>query len=134
ACLFTSDSQQANRCDRAAQPFSVLTTRPNPHSPRHRPASLPDAISCLGAFRPPVASRRAETSLPAAENLHRKRPEQVQQWDCSYSITSSAMLSSVGETLRPSNRAGGRLMTSSNLLDCTTGKSAGLAPLRIRPT
>jgi hypothetical protein len=26
------------------------------------------------------------------------------------------------------------LMTNSNLADCTTGKSAGFAPLRMRPT
>jgi len=32
------------------------------------------------------------------------------------------------------NLAIGALMTSSNLLDCTTGKSAGFAPLRMRPT
>jgi hypothetical protein len=33
----------------------------------------------------------------------------------------------------PSALAVGTLMTSSNLVDCTTGKSAGLAPLRTRP-
>ena len=51
-----------------------------------------------------------------------------------YSITSSAMAMSEGGTVRPSMRAVEALMTSSNLLDCTTGKSAGLAPLRMRPT
>src|ERR1700738_2505016 len=50
-----------------------------------------------------------------------------------YSITSSARASRVGGTSMPSARAVGRLMTSSNLLDCTTGKSTGLAPLRMRP-
>ena len=34
---------------------------------------------------------------------------------------------------RPSILAVWALMTSSNLLDCTTGRSAGLAPLRMRP-
>ena len=51
-----------------------------------------------------------------------------------HSITSSAVASSVGGTVRPSILAVWALMTSSNLTDCTTGKSAGLAPLRIRPT
>jgi len=51
-----------------------------------------------------------------------------------YSITSSARASSVGGTLRPSIRAVSALMTNSNLLDCTTGRSAGFAPLRMRPT
>ena len=39
-----------------------------------------------------------------------------------YSITSSARASSVGGTSRPSIRALWTLMTSSNLLDCTTGR------------
>jgi hypothetical protein len=51
-----------------------------------------------------------------------------------YSITSSAMASSVGGTSRPSALAVLRLMTSSNLVGCTTGRSVGFAPLRIRPT
>ena len=50
-----------------------------------------------------------------------------------YSITSSARASSLSGTVRPSIVAVWELMTSSNLLDCTTGKSAGLAPLRMRP-
>jgi hypothetical protein len=50
-----------------------------------------------------------------------------------HSITSSAVESSVGGTARPSILAVSALITSSNLLDCTTGKSAGFAPLRMRP-
>jgi len=51
----------------------------------------------------------------------------------SYSITSSASASSVGGTARGSAFAALRLITSSNLVGCKTGRSAGLAPLRIRP-
>src|SRR5215472_5089944 len=50
-----------------------------------------------------------------------------------HSITSSTATSSLSGTVRPSILAVEALMTSSNLLDCTTGKSAGFAPLRIRP-
>ena len=50
-----------------------------------------------------------------------------------HSITSSALASSEVGTVRPSIRAVWALMTSSNLLDCTTGRSAGFAPLRTRP-
>ena len=50
-----------------------------------------------------------------------------------HSITSSARASSVGGTVRPSILAVWALMTSSNLDACTTGRSAGLAPLRMRP-
>src|SRR5262249_22829078 len=50
-----------------------------------------------------------------------------------HSITSSARASSAGGTVSPSILAVCALMTSSNLLDCTTGRSAGFAPLRMRP-
>src|ERR1700737_1510079 len=55
--------------------------------------------------------------------------------DCliSYSITSSASNCIELDTMRPSVLAAFRLMTSSNLVGCSTGKSAGLAPLRILP-
>src|SRR5262245_1479184 len=57
--------------------------------------------------------------------------EQSQQGSA-YSITSSAMLSNVGGTVMPSILAVWALMSSSNLVDCTTGRSAGFAPLRMR--
>jgi hypothetical protein len=50
-----------------------------------------------------------------------------------YSITSSVMARSCGGTSMPSNLAVCRLMTNWNLTACTTGKSAGLAPLRMLP-
>ena len=49
----------------------------------------------------------------------------------SHSITSSAVASKLDATSRPSIRAARALIT--NLLDCTTGRSAGFAPLRMRP-
>src|SRR4030095_6796391 len=49
-----------------------------------------------------------------------------------YSITSSARASSVGGISSPMRRAVLRLITSSNFVDWMTGKSAGLAPLRMR--
>src|SRR5262249_33937794 len=51
-----------------------------------------------------------------------------------HSITSSARASSVSGTVRPSALAVLRLITSSNLVGCWMGKSAGLAPLRMRST
>jgi hypothetical protein len=50
-----------------------------------------------------------------------------------HSITSSARTSINGGIARPSTFAVFRLRTNSNLADCTTGRSAGLAPLRIWP-
>src|SRR5262249_57558666 len=50
-----------------------------------------------------------------------------------YSITSSASARSLAGISRPSALAVLRLITSSNLVDCWIGRSAGLSPLRIRP-
>ena len=49
-----------------------------------------------------------------------------------YSITSSARARSDGGTSIPSDFAVLRLMASKNLVGCSIGSSAGLAPLRIR--
>src|SRR5262245_31791976 len=88
--------------------------------------------------------RRARAQQPDGRHLplrpRRERPrgrrtaEQRDELAPSHSITSSAATSSLSGTVRPSIRAVWWLITSSNLLDCTTGRSAGLAPLRIRPT
>ena len=48
-----------------------------------------------------------------------------------YSITSSAMVNSEGGTTRPNNFAAFRLTVSLKRDGCSTGRSAGLAPLRI---
>src|SRR5262249_47443686 len=50
----------------------------------------------------------------------------------SHSITSSARATSEAGTSMPSACAVARLMTNSNLVGCTTGRSAGLTPLRMR--
>src|SRR5262249_34361087 len=52
----------------------------------------------------------------------------------SHSITSLANASSRSGTLRPSAFAVFRLITSSNLIGCWTGRSDALAPLRILST
>src|SRR6516164_2488629 len=48
-----------------------------------------------------------------------------------HSITSSAVARSVGGTVRPSALALFKLMASSNLTGCSTGRSAGLVPCKI---
>src|SRR5215469_483234 len=49
-----------------------------------------------------------------------------------HSITTSAATSSLSGTVRPSALAVLRLMTSSNLVGWTTGRSAAFSPLRMR--
>jgi len=51
-----------------------------------------------------------------------------------YSITSPALASSDGGTVRPSALAVLRLITNSYLVGACTGRSAGFAPLRMRST
>src|SRR4249919_211018 len=51
-----------------------------------------------------------------------------------HSITSSARASRVGGTSRPSTLAVLRLIASSYLIGCWTGKSAGFAPFKMRST
>src|SRR5262249_40865966 len=67
------------------------------------------------------------------ERIRRHAAEQRDELATLHSITSSARASSVAGISRPSALAVGRLMTNSNLVDWTTGSSAGLAPLRMRP-
>src|SRR6266403_3627239 len=51
-----------------------------------------------------------------------------------HSMSSSALARSCGGMVRPSALAVVRLITSSNLVGCMTGRSAGWAPFRIFPT
>jgi hypothetical protein len=51
-----------------------------------------------------------------------------------YSITSSAVASSVGDIVRPISLAVFRLITSLYLVGACTGRSAGFSPLRMRST
>src|SRR5262245_18946025 len=71
---------------------------------------------------------------PRRERPRRSAAEQTDEFAAPHhSITSSARASSVGGTSRPSALAAIRLMSSSYLVGRTTGRSAGLPPLRILP-
>jgi hypothetical protein len=98
------------------------------------PAGLPGSPSGSHARRcNPITSSagclRARHKWPR----HRRTAEERDELATPHSITSSAVASSVGGTSRPSILAVPALMTSSNLVACTTGRSASLAPLRMRP-
>src|SRR5262245_24688379 len=75
--------------------------------------------------------------LPARRNRPRCRRAAEQRDELAppdHSITSSARASSLSGISMPSALAVLRLTTNSNLVDCTTGKSPGLVPLRILST
>src|SRR6516164_5135945 len=61
----------------------------------------------------------------------RRAAEQRDELAALHSITSSARVSRLSEILSPSVFAVFKLITSSNLVGCRTGRSAGFAPLRI---
>src|SRR5262249_25566620 len=66
----------------------------------------------------------------------RVEPPEIQQSpiEPSHSMTSSARARIDGGTVGPSAVAVFKLMTSSNLVGCSIGRSAGSTPLRIFPT
>src|SRR5262249_535762 len=71
--------------------------------------------------------------------VRRERPgrcaaEQRDELAACHSITSLARRRDDSGIVRPSALAVVRLMTSSNLVGCSTGRSAGFAPLRILST
>ena len=72
--------------------------------------------------------------LPARrERPNGRTTEQGHELAPLHSITSSARPSSESGTVRPSAFAVLRFMSSSILVDCWTGRSAGLSPLSILP-
>ena len=72
-----------------------------------------------------LRSRRERPCRSAADKAEERAP--------SHSITLSALASRSGGTSMPSALAVLRLTTSSNLVGCMTGRSAGFSPLRMRP-
>src|SRR5262249_8216842 len=86
----------------------------------HHGSKPPDAIAWLRARHERPRRRAAEQREEVAARDH--------------SITSSARASSIGGTVRPIAFAVIRLIASSNLVGCSTGKSSGFAPRKILST
>jgi len=96
------------------------------------------------AQRPPPPQQLTSSNEHPAHHRHpwllrarRERPracraaEQRDEVAPLHSITSSAVASSLSGTVRPSVFAVLRLITSSNLVGCSIGRSPGLAPFKI---
>src|SRR5262249_37840450 len=88
-----------------------------------------DDTNRIGFVDSVIEASRQQRQLPPIRPLA-ARNHSVRTSRCSvykgwtYSITSSARASSVGGTVRPRILAVWLLMTSSTLLDCTTGRSS----------
>jgi hypothetical protein len=80
------------------------------------------------AYAPhPVGLLRTRSDRP------RRRAKQRDELAALHSITSSARTSKAVGTVRSRALAVLRLMISSIFVNCTTGRSAGFSPLRMRP-
>ena len=127
SCAPTSSTNAFNGVDCYHPP---RLPRPNPHSARGTTACHFPRFPSLEAF-----GRRPKASVIAAPSVGGRHPKPFTEAAVGrpHPITSSAIESTPGGTLMPSARAVWRLITNSNLVDCTTSRSAGLAPLRMLP-
>jgi hypothetical protein len=87
---------------------------------------------CPHNVRFPSDSNRIADITPRRRRARRRLMHRSEERR--YSMTLSARASSMGDTVRPRAVAVLRLITSSNLIGCSTGKSAGLAPFSILST
>src|SRR5215475_6900609 len=76
-------------------------------------------------------SNQRRNNKQCRERPRRRAAEQRDELAALHSITSSARASSVGGTVRPNTLAAVKLITSSNLVGNSIGRSLGLAPFKI---
>jgi hypothetical protein len=111
---------------------------PRRHRPKPPQARQADSDPAAGArlrgaalARPNVATRlEAPKSRLLQHNLPKADVCRL-RWAGAHSITSSARARTAGGIVRASVAAAFRLITSSNLVGCSTGNSSGRAPFRI---
>jgi hypothetical protein len=96
------------------------------------PPVRPDPVATLVTV-PPLVVFTWHTTEPSALMTRIEDPAALVE-HARYSITWSARPSSDGGIVSPSAFAVLRLITSSNLVGCSTGRSAGFVPLRILST
>jgi hypothetical protein len=128
---------------------SVLGGHPE-HGPQARGVHRPRGHQCPGpsrpadrSFSPPAATAPEDQPQPRSRRIAERhwRAASIAQSDigfaqhrarpATHSITSSARSSIPGGTVRPSSIAILRLMTSSNVVGCWTGRSAAQSIARI---
>ena len=123
----------------SAQRYSIATVRPSiqPSSrSRSTNASVHEPqLDREPVPRKPIVGSFAGCCAPAVTgHVTAAPPSSVMNSRPSHSITSSARASNLSGIGRRSAFAALRLITSSNLVGCKTGRSPGFSPLRMRPT
>jgi hypothetical protein len=104
----------------AQPPKATFVTRLQPcQLPGRAARQLPDQSTTLWVDSSSTSDSRLRGALPLPDS-----------YSAAYSMTSSARASSVGGKSRPIALAVLRFTTSSNLVGCSTGRVAGMAPRR----
>src|SRR5262249_17839703 len=125
------DYRRDGRTERV--PAWVKTPHPLPALMRELPSFSP----MIARLRPRDAGQRhprVDAKGKMRLGLHAVRSRSSRASHVGYSITSSASASNLSGISRPSALAVLRLITSSNFVGCSTGKSAGLEPFKILST
>src|SRR5215510_13407832 len=118
----------------ALVPTQVFQALPERADPGVRiPVALGEIVQHRNATDT-LALLRARRARPKERRRGRRAAESQDELAAPHSITSSARASNMGGTSRPSAFAVLRLMISSNLVGCSTGRSAGTAPFKILST
>ena len=91
-------------------------------------------IGSLRSSRRLQSGREADLASTAACDPERTSAIFISRKRDPYSITRSAIRSTCSGTVNPNALAVRRLITNSNLVGCSTGRSAGFAPFRMRST
>src|SRR4029450_8668463 len=115
----------------AAEVFDSLSNTEGVGSLALAIASIGASVTATTAFNPELQGKGKKEHPAKPTAARRSWP----RWSSTgYSTTWSARTSSVCGIVRPSAFAVLRLITSSNFVGRSTGRSAGLAPLRILST
>ena len=124
------------RCGVLGEDADPIRSPGRPTGPPPGAGIPPTRSGAIGApIRPIFATGAAKACVPLDDSTSQRasfaRNRCPQGGPATHSITSSAISRNSRETVRPSCLAVFRLRTSSNVVGCCTGNSAGLAPLRI---
>ena len=133
------DLLHCNAFSRKPRPSRI--SHPSPQNPSPVDSQFPTRSSTTANAAQPHRFPGFRSSVPeASKAVHAPSSVNVRHQGlmhrtnvCPQSITSSASICIEVGTSMPSALAVFMLMTSSNLVDCWTGRSAGFSPLRILP-
>jgi len=130
-----ADSYNLNRVSEVACEFKVRRWGPSHLYTKTAPvARRIFDHQCKTTFATQSTRKRPIRCFALMTLRANSRPEQAQQTEQAYSITSSTRMSKIVGISRPSALAVRKLITRSNLVGSTNGSSLTFSPFRMRPT